>query len=80
MAYATQHAHHHSKTMVQGYRNAQTIFICELHHFGNKISVIQDIEMGQGCAFWKAGCTTGELDVDRVIRLQQCPNGLHLLQ
>ena len=36
--------------------------------------------MGQGCAFWKAGCTTGELDVDRVIRLQQCPNELHLLQ
>ena len=49
-----------------------------MHVLAYKISVIQNIAVGEGCAFRVAGSATGELDVDGVIGVQPALDNLQL--
>ena len=68
---AVEVAHHHAEAMVKRHRDTEPVRFGELHGLTDKIAVIEDIEVGQGRALGRPGGAAGELDVYRIVRLQQ---------
>ena len=57
--------------MVERHRNAHAVFVCQRHGLGGKPRVVDDIEMRQRGTFGLAGGAAGELDIDRIIRVER---------
>ena len=55
MAGAAQITHHHTEAVIQRHRNTHPVLVCIATAFGNKVTVVKDIAMGQRGAFGQAG-------------------------
>jgi len=71
MGQATEIADHHAKAMIERYRNAYSVALGEFHCLAKAEPVVQDVVMAECGALWKPGRAAGELDIDRIIELQQ---------
>ena len=67
---AGEHAQHHAEAMIQRHRDAQTILGEERHGLRRVACVVDDVEMGERRPFGRPSRTTGELDVDGVVRIE----------
>ena len=67
---AAQIAHHHAKAVIQRHWNAQSRSSLQAQRFAHEEAVVQDIVVAERRALGKAGGAAGELDVDRVVKLQ----------
>ena len=67
---ASKIAQHHAEAMIKRHRNAKLILRRQLHRFTNEITIIQDIVVCQCRTFRCARGAGGELDIDRIIKLQ----------
>ena len=56
--------------MIQRHRDTEAVGLAQLLRGDSVPSVVNDVYMGQGRAFRGAGGPGGELDVDRIIRIQ----------
>ncbi len=64
--------------MVERYRNAQPVLLGKVHGLPDEIAIVDDIEVGERGALGHAGGAARELDVDRIIRLQEVGKALEL--
>ena len=71
----SQIAQHHAKAVVQRHRNAQPVGRRQSHRFADEKAVVQDVAVRQRRALGKAGGAAGELEVDRVGRLERGGDG-----
>ena len=70
MGNTVQVAQYHTETMIKRYGNTDPVLFRDIHGLADKVAVIEDIEMGQGCALGRSGRAAGELDINGVIGLQ----------
>ena len=70
MGHRREIAEHHAEAMVERHGNAQPVLGGEPHRFADEETVVENVVMRQRRAFWKAGGSRSELDVDRLIELQ----------
>jgi hypothetical protein len=66
-----EHAEHHAEAVIERHRNAKPVLGRQRHRFRGVARIIDDVEMGQRRSFGRAGCAAGELDVDRVVRVER---------
>ena len=75
MGQASQIAHDHSETMIQGHWNGQIVVFGHTNSLTHKITIVEDIVVGQGCPFGEACGARSELDIDGVVKLQFAGQG-----
>ena len=63
-------AQHHAEAVIERHRDAQPVLRREPHRLADEEAVVEDIVMRQRRAFGKAGRARSELDVDRLVELQ----------
>ena len=56
--------------MVEGHRNADPVVFAVAKRFSDEVAVVEDVVVGEGGAFRKAGGAARVLDIDGVIELQ----------
>ena len=71
MAGAAQIAHHHTEAVIQRYRNTHPVLVCIATAFGNKVTVVKDIAMGQRGAFGQSGSAGRILNIDGVVVIKR---------
>ena len=64
-------AQHHAEAVIERHRDAQPVLRREPHRLADEEAVVEDVVMGERRAFGKAGGARGELDVDRLVELQE---------
>ena len=70
LADSTQHAHHHAEAMVERHRNAQPVGLGQQDPVGHEAGIVDDVVVRQRRPFRCAGGSGGELDVDRIVRVE----------
>ena len=66
----SQHRQNHTKAVIQRYRNAQSIRLGELHSLPRKVTIVEDIAVGEGRSLRVSRGATGKLDVNGIVGLQ----------
>ena len=75
MRQAAEIADHHAKAVVKRHRDAHAVTLGELHRLAEEEAVVEDVVVGQRRALWKTGRAAGELDIDRIVKLQRIGEG-----
>ena len=70
MRHAGQHAQDHAEAVVERHRDADAVRLGEPHRLADEEPVVQDVVVRERGALRRARRAAGELDVDRVVALQ----------
>ena len=62
---------YHAADVIQRQRIAEPVALFNARHHAEKLAIVQQAVMGQRGRFRRSGGAGGELNIDRVIRLQQ---------
>eukprot|EP01137_Pigoraptor_chileana_P037199 Opistho-2@33913 len=63
-------AHHHAEAMIERHGNADAVSRAQTHAATDEIAVVEDVAMAERRALGQPGGTAGELDIDRIARIE----------
>ena len=61
----------HSEAVIKRHRDADAIFLRDLHHLAHEVAVVEDVVVGERRPLREPCGTAGELDVDGIVELKR---------